>query len=190
MRAALLYYQCFCSDILSIGFKINPYDPCVANKIVEGNQLTLVWHVDDIKVSHVKPSIVTHMVEWLHETYERVFDDGSGLMKVSRGKLHEYLGMTLDFETKGKVTITMIPYVKEIVDQFGKYDPTAKTASSPAAAHLFNVNEQPTLLSKDQAEVFHHFVAKSLFLTKCACPDIAIAVSFLTTCVKSPDEDD
>ena len=65
MHIALLYYQHFCKDICSIDFKINPYDPCIANKIVKGKQLTLVWHVDDIKVSHVNPNVVTHMVEWL-----------------------------------------------------------------------------------------------------------------------------
>ena len=43
MKAALLYYQCFVADLKSIGFEINPYDPCVANKmIVEGKQLTVV----------------------------------------------------------------------------------------------------------------------------------------------------
>jgi hypothetical protein len=36
-----------------MGFIINPYDPCVANKIVNGNQLTLRWHVDDLMISHV-----------------------------------------------------------------------------------------------------------------------------------------
>jgi len=33
------------------GFVLNPYDPCVANKgVVKGKQLTIVWHVDDLKV--------------------------------------------------------------------------------------------------------------------------------------------
>jgi hypothetical protein len=36
MKAALLYYQRFDTDLKSIGFEINPYDPCVANKVVKG----------------------------------------------------------------------------------------------------------------------------------------------------------
>jgi hypothetical protein len=36
-----------------MGFIINPYDPCVANKIVNGNQLALQWHVDDLMISRV-----------------------------------------------------------------------------------------------------------------------------------------
>jgi hypothetical protein len=48
MKAALLYYQRFVPDLKSIGFEINPYDPSVPNKIVQGKQLTVVWHVDDL----------------------------------------------------------------------------------------------------------------------------------------------
>jgi hypothetical protein len=63
MKAALLYYIRFVSDLKSIGFEVNPYDPCVANKTVAGTQLTIVWHVDDLKVSHRSASVVTRMAE-------------------------------------------------------------------------------------------------------------------------------
>ena len=68
------------TDLQSIGFTLNPYDPCVANKTVEGKQLTVVWHVDDIKVSHRDHKVVTRMATWLKATYEQLFDDGSGAM--------------------------------------------------------------------------------------------------------------
>ena len=61
MKAALLFYQNFVNNLKSIGFELNPYDPCVANKIVDGAQLTVVWHVDDLKVIHVDPGVVTRM---------------------------------------------------------------------------------------------------------------------------------
>jgi hypothetical protein len=35
------------------GLHINPYNPCVANKIVNGNQLTLRWHIDNLMISHI-----------------------------------------------------------------------------------------------------------------------------------------
>ena len=113
MKGALLYYQRFSGDLKSIGFAINPYDPCVANKDVQDNQLTVVWHIDDLKVSHILEAVVTKMATWLTATYERLFEDGSGKMKISRGKVHEYLGMTLDYTVPGQVQVTMIPYVKE-----------------------------------------------------------------------------
>ena len=83
MKAALLFYQCFVTNISRIGFIINPYDPCVMNKTVKDNQLTIVWHIDDLKVSHHNAYIVMHMACWLQKTYQCIFSDGSGTMKVS-----------------------------------------------------------------------------------------------------------
>ena len=43
MKSALLFYRKLVADLLSIGFTINPYDPCVANKTINGKQLTGTW---------------------------------------------------------------------------------------------------------------------------------------------------
>ena len=83
MKAVLLYYCCFVADIKSEGFALNPYDPCITNKIVDDSQLTLVWHVDDIKISHLKSSVVDNMIKWLKATYECIFEDGSSAMHIS-----------------------------------------------------------------------------------------------------------
>jgi hypothetical protein len=52
MVARLLYYRKFTKSLTSVGFEINPYDPCVANKIVNGMQMTICFHMDDCKLSH------------------------------------------------------------------------------------------------------------------------------------------
>ena len=56
LRSALLFYKKLVANLESIGFKLNPYDPCVANKEVNGTQMMVCWHVDDLKVSHTTPS--------------------------------------------------------------------------------------------------------------------------------------
>ena len=83
MKAALLYYHCFVANIKAEGFILTPYDPCIANKLIKNSQLTLVWHVNDIKISHLKLSVVNHMIEWLKTTYECIFEDGFGTMCIS-----------------------------------------------------------------------------------------------------------
>ena len=50
MKAALMFYLKLSKALKSIGFVINPYNPCVANSIINGKQMTVVWHVDDMKV--------------------------------------------------------------------------------------------------------------------------------------------
>jgi hypothetical protein len=121
--------------------------------------------------------------------YEHLFEDGSGAMKVCRGKVHEYIGMTLDSTVSGQVKVTMLPYVEEIVDDFTEQSGDLKTATTPAAEHLFKIDNDAVKLSEEMGKVFHNFVAKCLFLTKRARPDIHTAVAFLTTRVKKPDED-
>ena len=91
---------------------LNPYNLCVANKQVNGKQLTLVWHMDDIKALHCNPQVVTNYIEWLCETYECIFEDGSGALKISHGLMHDYLGMQLDFLVSSKLKLTMVLYVK------------------------------------------------------------------------------
>ena len=39
MKSALLFYCKLVANLLAIGFTINPYDPCVANKMIKGHQL-------------------------------------------------------------------------------------------------------------------------------------------------------
>jgi hypothetical protein len=69
LRSALLFYLKFVGDIESQGFTLNPYDPCVANKVINGKQFTVVWHVDDIKMSHVDEKEVSKLITWLKSVY-------------------------------------------------------------------------------------------------------------------------
>jgi hypothetical protein len=65
MVASLLYYRKFVKSLTDIGFIINPYEPCVANKIVEGKQMNICFHVDDCKLSHRKKKVMDTMIEYL-----------------------------------------------------------------------------------------------------------------------------
>jgi hypothetical protein len=52
MRASLLFYRKLRKELEDYGFEINPYDPCVANRVTEcGKQMTVIWHVDNLIVS-------------------------------------------------------------------------------------------------------------------------------------------
>ena len=63
-------------------------------------------------------------------------------------------------------------------------------APTPAANHLFTVDETQTKVDEKRAQFFHTYVAKALFLCKRARPDTQTAVAFLCTRVKACDEDD
>jgi hypothetical protein len=62
--------------------------------------------------------------------------------------------------------------------------------AAPASDHLFKVREDGRKLSEELAEVSHRTVYQLLFAANRARCDIQMAVSFLTTRVKAPDQDD
>ena len=65
LRAALLFYQLFSGELIKWGFVANPYDACTMNKIVNGEQLTIVWHVDDCKISDKDKNVVDDTIRKL-----------------------------------------------------------------------------------------------------------------------------
>jgi hypothetical protein len=65
MIASLLYYRKFVKSLTDIDFVINPYDPCVAKNIIEGDQMTICFHVDDCKLSHRKTKVMDSMIQYL-----------------------------------------------------------------------------------------------------------------------------
>jgi hypothetical protein len=62
--------------------------------------------------------------------------------------------------------------------------------ATPASDYLFKVCENGTKLNEELAEAFHHTVYQLPFSASRARSNIQTAVSFLTTRVKDPDEDD
>ena len=183
LRAALLFWRHLSKKLVDWGFSINPYDWCVANKLIQGSQCTIVGHIDDLKISHIDSGAVDKVIGLLHNEFGQ-----EGPLTVTHGKIHDYLGMTLDFSIPQKVKVQMYDFIdKMLADLPIDMDGTTRT---PAADHLFTVNPTPKPLPEETTIMFHHNVAKLLFLCKRARPDLQTAVTFLSTQVKSPHEDD
>lgn len=183
LQSSLLFYKKFSKDLQDYGFEINPYDPCVANRMVDGKHHTVVWHVDDLKSSHLSPKVNDEFYEWLETKYG---DQQIGSVKAVRGKRHEYLAMILDYSTDGVVKIDMRAFVKAMINDFEE----VKENKCPWNQSLFKVDTNSPKLDKKKAESFHTFVAKGLFLSKRARQDIQPAIAFLTTRVKEPTKND
>jgi hypothetical protein len=183
LQAALLFWKDLSGYLERQGFILNPYDECVTNKIIDGSQCTILWHVDDLKISHAKQEVLEEVIDTLNDRYGKLAP-----LTMMRGEVHEYLGMTLDYSTPGKVSIRMDDYVRDLLNDAP--EDMGGVAATPASNHLFTVNNSPEHLDKETADLFHHLTAKLLFVAKRARPDIQTAVAFLTTRVKKPDKDD
>ncbi|CAJ1948201.1 unnamed protein product [Cylindrotheca closterium] len=157
LQSSLLFYNQFRSDLEAKGFVFNPYDPCVANKVVDDKQQTIRFHVDDLMSSHMDPKVNDEFAEWLNMRY--------GLIQactIVRGKIHRYLGMTLDFSVKGKLKIRMDDYVKNMVEDFPiKFKHKDSKQETPAGNDLMEAGKGK-LLNAEYRQIFHTTVARGL----------------------------
>jgi hypothetical protein len=154
-----------------MGFELNPYDPCVANMMIEGAQCTIAWFVDDNKISHVSEKVVSMVIERIEVAF--------GKMSVTRGRKHVFLGMEIEFLPDGKLSIGMKEYVKDAIAEFP--EDVSRSAVTPANKNIFEIDEAAPLLEKERSDCFHRVVAKLLYTSHRGRPDIQLAVAFLCT---------
>jgi hypothetical protein len=171
VKSALLWYELFSGTLQGMGFELNPYDTCVANKMFDGKQCTITWYVDDNKISHVDANVVTKVILKIEERF--------GKMSVTRGKKHVFLGMEICFRDDGTASICMKDYVKEAISEFE--EPISRVAATPAKRDLFEIPETGDLLDNDQGARFHSVAAKLLYVSKRGRLDIQLTVAFLCT---------
>ena len=65
LRSALLFHCQWKKGLIENEYIINPYDAYVANKIINGKQHTVTWHVDDLKISHMYPKVNKEFIKWI-----------------------------------------------------------------------------------------------------------------------------
>jgi hypothetical protein len=178
IESAKLFYEHLSATLLSMGFFKNPYDHCVFNKEVYGKQCTITTHVDDLKISCLDPRGVKDTLADLTKAYRN--------LNVHDEKTLDYLGMIFDYSVVGEVRISMDNMIREAVNEYN----IQSKAATPAALHLYQINNSSPLLRAKTKEKFHSVVQKLLYISKRTRPDILTAVSFLTTRVREPTEED
>ena len=207
-----VFYRKLLGELETYGFKINPYDPCMGNKMVttetvvsviykkeriirnkngskkmckvkEEKKITEIWHVDDLMMSCKHNFELTKFLCYLANIYGQK-------LSMRLGKKHDYLGMDFEFMDNGSLEVSMFQYLDSIIDKFPEL--ITGNAATLATDHLFSVRNtgEAKYLPEEKAIAFHHTTNKLLFLSSRERRDIQTAVSFLTTGVKKPDEDE
>jgi hypothetical protein len=110
LLGARLFYDKLRSFLEPIKFVVNDYDECTFNKMIDGKQCTIQFHVDDLKISHVKQSVLDNVIDQLNGEFGT-----TKKLAASYGKIYEYLGMTIDYSEDGKVKFTMYDYLEDIL---------------------------------------------------------------------------
>ena len=154
VQSALLWYELYVSTLKDFGFELSPYDLCVANSVINGKQCTIEWYVDDNKISHVDQVVVSDVIKRIESKF--------GKMSQTRGKDHDFLGMSMNYTDDKKVKIGMKKHILKAMDTFK--DDITRNASTPATSYLFKVREESPKLDEERADNFHSVVANEVLL--------------------------
>ena len=169
MKSGRLFWENIHGKLSEMGFKSNPDDLCVMNKDVDGEQFTIVLHVDDLKLSFAREDEINKLLGDLEEEY--------GKLDIQRGKVLEYLWLTIDFETDGIVKISATSHIDRALELYG--GSIKAGAKTPATEGLFNVDEDGVPLEEGKRKIFHSVFATLLWVGTMARPDILVALSYL-----------
>lgn len=180
LRAALLWYKLYSTKLQGMGFELNPYDTCVANKQIDGKQCSLGYYVDDNVCTHVDESVLRRIADTVEEKV--------GKITRTTGNKHTFLGMDITFEDNGTVTINMKDYVTEVLQAFP--EKLKESVTSPARPDLHTIDDTSPLLANDRTELFHSLVIKLMWISQKCRLDISTAIAFLCTRVSAPTEQD
>ena len=137
-----------------------------------------------MKMSHKTQQVLEDLLALLNDEFGK-----EAPLTITRGEINDYLGMVIDYATPGKVKFTMHDFIQGVLDECPE-DLMKGASVTLAANHLFNINPDCRKLGEEKVSQFHHLTGKLLYLSKCARPDQQTVVSFLTTRVWEPDEDD
>ena len=73
-------------------FTPNPYNTCVMNKTIEESQRTIMFHVDDLKISHVSEAVVNYITLMLGSIF--------GDVTARYDMVHTYFDIDFDMSIK------------------------------------------------------------------------------------------
>ena len=184
LLGSILFYEKLATQLLEWDFTMNPYDACTWNKMVNGKQLMIQYFIDNLHISCVDRKAIDNLLHNLNDKFKTKFKE----LTVCKGKVHDHLGINIDYSNNRYVKFTMYNFIKDVLKE-AREDMNG-TFLWPADGKLFSVDPQSPRLNTMDADYFHRITAQLLFACKQARPDIQVAVAFLCTRVKAPTKED
>ena len=82
---AIVWYNLYSKTLKDVGFEVNLYDKYVMNTTINRLQCTIVFYVDDNRISHEDPEVVSEILGKISNHF--------GEFSVTRGAKFKLLGI-------------------------------------------------------------------------------------------------
>lgn len=110
-------------------------------------------------------------------------------LTVTRGKVHECLGIAIDFSMKRDAAFSQCNFIKKFWLSLPN-ELRVLHRNSPALDYVFKVGRNVELLDEEKKDEYHSTTAKSIFLTQQTRIDMQLPTEFHCARVKQPDVQD
>ena len=107
LKSSLLFWRHLLSVLVKLGLQKNPYDTCMANKVINGYQCIISWKLDNLKVSHKHHKVFNDVISILEKTYS--------VMTTQKSKVLEYLSTTINFSEEKKAHIKVDTFAETLL---------------------------------------------------------------------------
>ena len=98
IESMLLWYELFTTTLIGLGFKLNLYDRCLTNKVINGKQCTIAWYMDNNKILHMDDKVNTMIADEIKKKF--------GKLARTTGRSQMFLGIDIEFIGDGKAAIS------------------------------------------------------------------------------------
>jgi hypothetical protein len=176
VQASKLWYKKLRIFLLQQGYEHCEVDPCLFRKVRGEKTYLLVIYVDDILIIAEQEEI---------ERLEKEFTKEVLWITIVVSNKQSYLGMQIKVGD-GKMFLDMRYYLEKVLPEHDHL----QVLVGPGSKEGFAVDLSSPVLEEEQKKNFHTNVAKLLYLSKRARPDVIAIVGFLCTKVKAPTKED
>ena len=182
IQASKLWYTKLRGVLLDYGLKQHPNDPCAFMMIKDGMKLLIGFHVDDLLIVCNDKDLKINFLKYLGSRFD--------LLVVHEEQQVSYLGMIIDNESIGHISINMSAYEEKILEFFPVKE--NKRVTSPAMDDLFDeaTGDEVETLSEHDRQIFHKVVYMLLYLSKRVRFEMLMVVSHLAGRVTKANKKD
>ena len=157
---------------------MNLCDLCVWNEMATKKQLTFLFHIDDVILVHLELQAMTNRIKLLDKEHS-----GNDPLTTTRGKIHECLGMTLDFRMKGCVIFAQFNSIKKFWLSLLE-DLRGVCGSTPDLENSFRADPNSPALNAKRREDYHAVTAKVRYFSQRSRADLHLSICYHCTRVK------
>ena len=147
LEASLLFWAKLSNSLEKMVYQRNKYNWCVMNKIIKGEEYTILWNVNGLKMLHVYVKDVSVILADIDTKCGKV-----AKMNITRGEIYKYLGITINNSFSGKVNFSMVKYFGNIIENF--QEDIKGESATPARHHLFDTSEDAIKLFQSDTYFF------------------------------------